>query len=65
MPPDTVRRAEFNGLVLKIEREMVTQAHISTLLAATTARIDILKDEMETSRRRMLRSKRLAKPTRR
>ena len=44
MPPDTVRRAEFNGLVLKIEREMIAQAHMSTLLAATTARIHILKD---------------------
>jgi hypothetical protein len=65
MPPDTVRRAEFNGLVLRIEREMVAQAHMSTLLAASTARIHILKDEMEMSRRRMQRSKRLAKPRRR
>jgi hypothetical protein len=65
MPPDTVRRAEFNGLVLKIEREMIAQAHMATLLAATTARIHILKDEMETSRRRMQRSQRLTKPRRR
>jgi hypothetical protein len=65
MPPDTVSRDEFNRLVLKIEREMIAQAHMSTLLAATTARIHILKDEMETSRRRMQRSQRLAKPRRR
>jgi hypothetical protein len=59
--PDSWRRAEFNGLVLKIEREMVAQAHICTLLAATTARIAVLKGDMETTRRRMQRSKRLAK----
>jgi hypothetical protein len=65
MTPDTVRRAEFNGLVLKIEREMVVQAHISTLLAATTARIDVLKGDMEATRRRMQHSKRVAKRRRR
>jgi hypothetical protein len=64
MPPDMVRRAEFNGLVLKLEREMVVQAHMSSLLAATTARIDVLKGDMETTRRRMQRSKRQAKRAR-
>jgi hypothetical protein len=62
--PDGFRRGEFNGLVLKIEREMVAQAHISTLLAATTARIAVLKGDMETTRRRMQRSKRLPKQRR-
>jgi len=62
--PDGFRRVEFNGLVLKIEREMVAQAHIATLLAATTARIAVLKGDMETTRRRMQRSKRLAKQRR-
>jgi hypothetical protein len=58
---DGLRRAEFNGLVLKIERELVAQAHIATLLAATTARIAVLKGDMGTTRRRMQRSKRPAK----
>jgi len=62
--PDGFRRGEFNGLVLKIEREMVAQAHIATLLAATTARIAVLKGDMETTRRQMQRSKRLAKQRR-
>jgi hypothetical protein len=61
MPPDAGRRTEFNGLVLKIEREMVVHAHISRLLAATTARIEVLKGDIETSRRRMQRSKDPAK----
>jgi hypothetical protein len=65
MPPDTARRSEFNGLVLKLEREMVAQAHISNLLAATNARIDVLKGDMETTRRRMQRARHLAKPPRR
>jgi hypothetical protein len=50
---DTVRRTELNALMLKIERELVVQAHISRLLAATTARIDALKSDIATSRRRM------------
>jgi hypothetical protein len=61
MPPDAMDRTEFNGLILKIEREMVVQAHMTSLLAATTARIDALRGDMETTRRRMQRSRRLAK----
>jgi hypothetical protein len=65
MPPDTALRAEFNGLVLKIEREMVVHAHFSSLLAATTARIDVLRGDMETTRRRLQRARHVAKPRRR
>jgi hypothetical protein len=52
---ETVRRTELNGLILKIERELVVQAHISRLLAATTARIDALRGDIAASRRRMQR----------
>jgi hypothetical protein len=62
--PDAVRRTEFNGLVLKIERELVVQAHFSRLLAATTARIDALRGDIETSRRRMERPRRRPRPRR-
>jgi biotin operon repressor len=57
---DTSDRAEFNRLILQIERDLVSQAHLRTLLGHASTTVAYHLQELRTVEARIRRTRRVS-----